>query len=129
MGAGPISPSIALHALPAELKVFIYVREQQAQPCVVDPEAWAVQEVASSDDSDTPDSEEGNTHDAPPASSSSATCLVQLAIGAAVHAVYSSREDLPSAFCTACGLGCIYFLGQEHLRKHKACQHAFSLMP
>ena len=135
VGAGPIPTSITLPALPAELKMFIYEQEQQAQPCAIDPEAWAVQEVASSSDSDTPDLEEGNPHDAPPASCPSATCLVQLAMGAAVRAVYSSREDLPSAFCAACGLGitnpvhCINYLGQEHLCKHKACQHVCSLMP
>ena len=136
VAAGRIPACITLHALPAELKMFIYEREQQAQPCAMDPEAWAVHDVASSSNSDTPESEDDHPHDARPASSSSsATCLVQLALGAAVHAVYSSREDLPSAFCTACGLGistpvhCINYLGQENLCKHKACQHASSLMP
>ena len=134
VGAGPIPTSITLHALPSELNMFVYEREQ-AQPCTVDPEAWAVQEVASSSDSDTPNSEEGNSHETPPAPESSAICLAQLTIGAAVHAVYSSNADLPFAFCTACGLGItapvhgISYLGQEQLCKHKACQHAFSLMP
>ena len=135
VGAGPIPTSITLHALPLELNMFVYEREQQAQPCTVDPEAWAVQEVASSSDSDTSSSEEGNVHETPPAPGSSAICLAQLTIGAAVHAVYSSDADLPSAFCTACGLGisapahAMNYLGQEHLCKHKACRHAFSLMP
>ena len=48
---------------------------------------------------------------------------------AAVRAAHSS---VPSAFCTACGLGitapvhCINYLGQERLCKRKACQHAFN---
>ena len=54
VGAGPTPTSITLHALPSELNMFVYEREQQAQPCTMDPEAWAVQEVASSSDSDTP---------------------------------------------------------------------------
>ena len=85
MDLGPLiysMTSIALHALPAELKMFIYEREQQAQPCVMDPEAWAVQD-ASSDDSDSQESEEGQTHATLPASSSSAICLVQITTGAA----------------------------------------------
>ena len=123
-------PPVSLHALPSELNMFVYEREQQAQPCTVDPEAWAVQEVASSSDSDTPNSEEGASHATPPAPESSAICLAQLAIGAAVHAVYSSNADLPFAFCTACGLGITApYLGQEQLCKDKACQRAFSLMP
>ena len=81
MGAGPTPTSITLHALPSELNMFVYEREQQAQPCTVDPEAWAVQEVASSSDSDTPNSAHMET---PPAPGSSAI------VGAAAHAVVSS---------------------------------------
>ena len=40
---GPVPDSIALHSLPAALQMFAYAREQQAQACSADPEAWAVQ--------------------------------------------------------------------------------------
>ena len=133
--AQPIPQSINLLDLPAPLRMFTYVREQQAQPCIADPEAWAVQDIQSSDSSSAHESGEECPDEAPPPRSSLALCLVQLTTGAAVHAVYSSPEHLQSAFCTACGLGIqvpvhrIDYLGQEHLCKHNACQHAFSLMP
>ena len=133
--AQPIPESINLRDLPAPLSMFTYVREQQTQPCMADPEAWAVQDIQSSDSSSAHESGEECPDEAPPPRSSSALCLVQLTTGAAVHAVYSSPEHLQSAFCTACDLGIqvpvhrIDYLGQEHLCKHNACQHAFSLMP
>ena len=135
--AQPIPESINLQDLPAPLRMFTYVREQQTQPCMADPEAWAVQDIQSSDSSSAAESGEECPDEAPPPRSSLALCLVQVTTGAAVHAVYSSPEHLQSAFCTACGLGIqapvpvhrVDYLGQEHLCKHNACQHAFSLMP
>ena len=86
-------------------------------------EAWAVQDIQSSDSSNAPESGEECPGEAPLQRSSSALCLVQVTTGAAVHAVYSSPEHLQSAFCTACGLAIqapvhrIDYLGQEHLCK------------
>ena len=119
--AQPIPESINLLDLPAPLRMFTYVREQQIQPCMADPEAWAVQDIQSSDSSN---SGEECPDEALPQRSSLALCLVQLTTGAAVHAENSSPDHLQSAFCTACGLGIqlpvhrIDYLGQEHLCKH-----------
>ena len=117
---------------PAPLRMFTYVREQQTQPSVADPEAWAAQDIQSSDSSSAPKSGEECPKEAPPPRSSLALCFTT---GAAVHAVHSSPEHLQSAFCTACGVGIqapvhrVDYLGQEHLCKRNACQHAFSLVP
>ena len=102
--AQPIPESINLQDLPAPLRMFTYVREQQTQPSMADPEAWAVQDIQSSDSSSAHDSGEC-PEEAPPPRSSLALCLVQVTTGAAVHAVYSSPEHLQAGTPTKC-----YFL-------------------
>ena len=131
----PIPESVNLQDILSSLRMFTYAREQQTQPSMADPEAWAVQDIQSSDSSSAPESGKECPGDAPPPRPASALCLAQVTTGAAVHAENSSPEHLQSAFCTACGLGIqapvhrIDYLGQEHLCKHNACRHAFSLMP
>ena len=111
--AQPIPESLNLQDLPTPLRMFTYAREQQTQPSMADPEAWAVQDIQSSDSSNAPGPRSApqkhrfNGHHQHSAWFKS---------GAAVHAVYSSPEHLQPAFCTACGLGIQAPVHRSHLR-------------
>lgn len=84
--ADPTPADIALRELPAELRMFIYEREEQAQALHDDPEAFAVQDISSSDESSMLGLTDEGTRGNLPTPSKSNVCLVQLATGAAVHA-------------------------------------------
>ena len=116
----PIPESVSLQDLPSPLRMFTYAREQQTQPSVADPEAWAVQDIQSSDSSTR--------------RSTASTVIISLLGSSHYGGSCTCSIQLPGA-PAVCGLGIqaavhrIDYLGQEHLCKHNACQHAFSLMP